>query len=54
MFCPNTIKKRLSELRTWSVNCGSPEDIISKAFHDEALQGPVPYEVKKKKQFNLN
>ena len=45
--CPNTMKKRLSELRTWLTDCGYPEHIISKAFHDAALQGPAPYKDKK-------
>ena len=36
-------EKTVSELRTWLVNCGYLEQIISKAFHDAALQGPAPY-----------
>ena len=41
------MRKRLNELRTWLVNCGYPEHIISKVFHDAALQSPTPYKDKK-------
>ena len=40
------MKKQLFKFKTWSVNCGYPEHIISKAFHDGALQSPAPYQVK--------
>ena len=41
------MKKQLSELKTWLVNCQYPEHMISNTFHDAALQGPTPYKDKK-------
>ena len=44
------MRKQLSELRTSLVNCGYPEQIISKAFHYAVIQIPAPY---KNKENNL-
>ena len=34
-------EKNLKDLKTWLINCGYPEQVISKGIHDALLQGPA-------------
>ena len=35
------MNQRLRELKHWLKECHFPDNIINKAFHDAALQGPA-------------
>ena len=44
VFCSNheREKYRLSELKQWLIECGYPEAVIDRKFHNAKLQGPAP------------
>ena len=43
VFCTNyeKEKQRLDELKKWLINCGYPNKLIDKKFHNARLQGPA-------------
>ena len=43
---PEKEKSNLKDLKGWLLNCGYPNKIIQKKFHNARLQGPANYPVK--------
>ena len=43
------VELRLTELKSWLIDCQYPMHVINKSFHNARLQGPAPDPLKKKK-----